>query len=95
MLLRMPLIAALAAIVVLAARAPVAGASSIPTAGCVSSGLDWQGRVGGNTNQACVGAGLSFVGPSSAISMVVGPTIITPAFVGTSIVAGGNVAIGP
>lgn len=120
--LRTSLIAALAAIVLLAAGAPAAGASispalfsapvtsglpgtpvggvpvatgTIPAGGCVTSTIDGQGRVGGNANQACVGAGLSFVGPSSAISTVVGPTIITPAFVGTSIVAAGSVRIGP
>jgi hypothetical protein len=42
-----------------------------------------------------VGAGLSFIGPSSNVSTVIGPTIITAGFAGTSIVAGGNVAIGP
>jgi hypothetical protein len=52
------------------------------------------GRTGGTTTQTCTGAGLVFVGPSSSVSTVVGPTIITPAFVGTSITAGGNVAIG-
>jgi hypothetical protein len=72
------------------------GVGTFPTGGgCVDAGINGQGRVGGQTNQSCVGAGLSFIGPSSSVSTVIGPTIITPAFVGTSIVAGGNVAIGP
>jgi hypothetical protein len=71
------------------------GAVSIPAGACGTSSVEGQGRTGGTATQACVGAGLSFVGPSTSISSVVGPTIITPAFVGTSIVAGGNVAIGP
>jgi hypothetical protein len=61
-----------------------------------ATGNEGQGRTGGNDNQVCLGAGLSFIGPSiGQISTVIGPTIITPAFVGTSIVAGGNVAVGP
>jgi hypothetical protein len=122
MLLRMPLVAVLAATAVLAVGAPAAGAStsstdfsiptvfpgfqgtpigglsipvSLPVGACGTSTVEFQGRTGGSTTQACVGAGLSFVGPSSSVSSVVGPTIITPAFVGTSIVSGGNVAIGP
>jgi hypothetical protein len=74
--------------------APV-GVGTFPTGACVNAGINGQGGVGGNTNHACVGAGLSFIGPSSSIATVVGATIITPAFVGTSIVAGGNVSIGP
>jgi hypothetical protein len=68
---------------------------SFPAGACVTASLEGQGRTGGVANQACTGAGLSFIGPSTAISNVIGPTIITPAFVGSSIVAGGNVAIVP
>jgi hypothetical protein len=122
-LLRTPLVAALAATAALAGGTPAAGASTappdyfsiptafagfqgmpigalsipvnLPAAPCVTSTNEGQGRTGGNATQACVGAGLSFVGPSSAISTVIGPTIITAAFVGTSIVSGGNTAVGP
>jgi hypothetical protein len=47
------------------------------------------------TNQQCLGAGLSFVGPSiGQIATVIGPTIIGPAVVGTSIQSAGNAAVG-
>jgi hypothetical protein len=116
MLLRTPLVAALAAAAALAVGVPAAGAStglaspaqfqgtpigglsipaSIPGGGCVTSSIEGQARTGGNAIQACLGAGLSFIAPATNVSSVVGPTIITPAFVGTSIVSGGNVAIGP
>jgi hypothetical protein len=55
-----------------------------------------QGRTGGNDIEACVGAGLSFIGPSiGQIATVIGPTTISPAVVGGSIVSAGNVAVGP
>ena len=74
----------------------VPAAVDFPAGVCATVSTEGQGRTGGNANQACTSAGgLSFIGPSTAISNVIGPTIITPAFVGTSIVAGGNVAIGP
>jgi hypothetical protein len=103
MLLRRPLLTALAVSAVLGVGAPAAGALpvgipagiGIPAGGCVTSTIDGQGRTAGIANQACVGAGLSFIGPSTALSTVIGPTIITPAFTGVSIVSGGNVAIGP
>jgi hypothetical protein len=104
MLLRTPLLAALAVSAVLGVGAPAAGAIPLGTAGaiplavpaCVTATTEGQGRVGGVANQSCVGAGgLSFIGPSSAISTVIGPTIITPAFTGVVVVSGGNVAIGP
>jgi hypothetical protein len=102
------LVAALAAIAALAISAPAAGAqpvpvapigggaglATIPTGACISA-TSGQGRTGGTDNLVCTGAGLVFVGPSSAVNSVIGPTIITPAFVGTVIVSGGNVAIGP
>jgi hypothetical protein len=77
---------------------PIGGLSipaNLSAGACGASTLEGQGRTGGSTDQVCIGAGLSFIGPSSSVSTVVGPTIITPAFVGTSIVSGGNVAIGP
>lgn len=55
-----------------------------------------QGRTGGNDIEACVGAGLSFIGPATGqIATVIGPTIISPAVVGGTIVSAGNVAVGP
>jgi hypothetical protein len=52
-----------------------------------------QSRTGGTSTQACVGAGPSFIGPEvGQNATVIGPT---PAVAGVSIVAGGNVAIGP
>jgi hypothetical protein len=102
-------VAALAASAASALPAPTAGAANtypigVPAAlpagvladGCGTSGtVDGQGRTGGNLTNACTLGGLSFVGPSTSISNVVGPTIISPVFVGYSVVAGGNVAIGP
>jgi PAB1-binding protein PBP1 len=67
----------------------------LPAGGCVTSSIEGQGRTGGTASQSCVGAGLSFIGPSSQVSTLIGPTIITAGFAGTSIVAAGNVAIGP
>jgi hypothetical protein len=52
-----------------------------------------QSRTGGTSTQACVGAGPTFIGPEvGQNATVIGPT---PAVAGVSIVAGGNVAIGP
>jgi hypothetical protein len=73
------------------------GALPIPAdlpVGACSSNTAGQGRTGGTAGQACVGAGLVFIGPSSSVSTVMGPTIIGP-FVGSSIVSGGDVSIGP
>jgi hypothetical protein len=72
----------------------LAGLTNIPTGACIS-GTAGQGRTGGTDTLVCSGAGLVFVGPSSAVNTTIGPTIITPAFVGTVIVSGGNTAIGP
>ena len=102
------LIAVLAAIAALAVSAPAAGAQPVPvvpvggaaglgtalTGGC-QSGTSGQGRTGGTDNLTCTGTGLVFVGPATAVNSVVGPTIITPSLVGTVIVSGGSVAIGP
>jgi hypothetical protein len=74
---------------------PIGG---VPTGGDCSNpaGVEGQGRTGGNDIYACIGAGLSFVGPSiGLISTVMGPTIISPGFAGSVIVSGGNVNVGP
>jgi hypothetical protein len=69
---------------------PAGGACTTPT------GVEGQGRTGGNDIYSCMGAGLSFVGPSiGLISTVIGPTIISPGFAGSVIVSGGNVNVGP
>lgn len=52
------------------------------------------GRAGGIDAFTCQGAGLSFVGPAvGQVSSVVGPTIMSPGFIGTTIVTSGNVGI--
>ncbi|MDX6686187.1 MAG: hypothetical protein QOF86_2315 [Baekduia sp.] len=60
-------------------------------------GAEGQGPPGSIEDKVCMGAGLSFIGPSiGQIASVVGPTTIGPAFIGTSVAsAGGNVVIGP
>ena len=55
---------------------------------------DGQGPAGTNNQTVCNWGGLTFVGPSTAITSVVGPTIISPGFVGTIITTVGNVGIG-
>jgi hypothetical protein len=66
------------------------------TSGCGPSvGSELLGRTGGQDATIC-GAGLVFVGPAvGQVSSVIGPTIISPAVVGNSIiVSGGSVAVG-
>jgi hypothetical protein len=55
------------------------------------------GRAGGNEASVCQGAGLAFIGPSvGAVATIVGPTIMSPGFVGTVIQSTGNVTpVGP
>ena len=66
-----------------------------PGGSCGSSvGEEGGGLTGGNNYTVC-GGGLTFVGPNTAISNVIGPTIISPGFAGSVIVASGNVVIGP
>jgi hypothetical protein len=66
---------------------------SVPTGACsVAPAVEGQGRTGGVDIQAC---GTNFIGPVTQISSVMGPTIITGSFTGSSIVSGGNVAINP
>jgi hypothetical protein len=58
-----------------------------------ATGSEVVGRKG-TTAQVC--GGLSFVGPAiGEITTVIGPTIISPAVVGSSIVNGSNIVIGP
>jgi hypothetical protein len=55
------------------------------------------GRAGGNEASICQGAGLAFIGPSvGAVATIMGPTIMSPGFVGTIIQSTGNVTpVGP
>jgi hypothetical protein len=54
-----------------------------------------QAGTAGTINQACLGSGLSFIGPSiGQVAAVIGPTIIGPVFLGNSVVAAGNAAAG-
>jgi hypothetical protein len=54
-------------------------------------GVEGQGPSGGIDSTVC-GYGLTFVGPLVSVTNVIGPTIISPGFAGTVVVAGGNVA---
>lgn len=66
-----------------------------PGGSCGSSvGAEGAGQAGGINSTVC-GGGLTFVGPITAIHNVIGPTIISPGFAGSVIVASGNVIIGP
>jgi hypothetical protein len=75
---------------------PLGGAAGAGQAsvGACDTGTAGLGRTGGTDTLTCTGAGLVFVGPSSAVNTVIGPTIITPSPVAV-IVSGGSVAIGP
>ena len=58
------------------------------------TGAEGQGGTGGTAQQACLGAGLSYEGPAiGQIASVIGPTIISPGFVGNVNVSAGNGAI--
>jgi hypothetical protein len=85
---------------------PFAGVPSIPVAGpglpgnavgpCGTVSQEGQGRASGNEASVCQGAGLAFVGPSvGQLATIVGPTIMSPGFVGGVILTTGNVAVGP
>ena len=55
------------------------------------TGAESQGGTGGTAQQACLSAGLSYIGPAiGQISSVVGPTIITAGFVGNIVTSAGN-----
>jgi len=61
-----------------------------------SRGTEGQGGTARTSNQVCMGAGLTFIGPATAqIASVIGPTIIGPTAVGQVVVSAGNVATGP
>jgi hypothetical protein len=62
----------------------------VPSGGCNTASAEGQARTGGVDILSC---GANFIGPVTQISTVMGPTIISP-YVGSSIVAGGNVSIG-
>jgi hypothetical protein len=79
---------------------PIGGLQSpgpgVGTAACGPAvGTDLQGRTGGSDISVC-GSGLTFIAPDvGPISSVIGPTIITAAFVGnTTVTSAGNVAVG-
>jgi hypothetical protein len=73
---------------------PAVGDSAVAAGACgTPTGGEGQGGTGGTAAQACLGAGLSFIGPAiGQISSVIGPTIIGPAVVGTLIVSAGDAA---
>jgi hypothetical protein len=67
-------------------------ANAVGPCGTVSQ--EGQGRASGNEASVCQGAGLAFIGPSvGQVATVIGPTIISPGFVGTVITTAGGVAI--
>jgi hypothetical protein len=71
--------------------APLPG-NAVGPCGTVSQ--EGQGRASGNEASVCQGAGLAFIGPSiGQIATVIGPTIISPGFVGTVITTAGGVAV--
>jgi hypothetical protein len=72
------------------------GAAGVGMSGCgTSHGSQGQGGTGSNEHTVCGAAGPVFVGPSSAVTNVIGPTVISPGFAGVIIVSGGNSAAGP
>jgi hypothetical protein len=92
-------LAVLAVTTSLAVAAPVANA--LPFGGAVLgpcgnlSGAPDSG-LGGVQNENCVGSALIFNGPAiGRIGVVIGPTIITPSFVGVVAVSQGSVFVGP
>jgi hypothetical protein len=79
---------------------PIGGLQSpgagVGTTACGAGvGADLQGRTGGNDISVC-GSGLTFIAPAvGPVSSVIGPTIITAAYVGnTTVTSAGNVAVG-
>ncbi|MEN3278879.1 MAG: hypothetical protein V7607_19 [Solirubrobacteraceae bacterium] len=63
---------------------------------CGTVSQEGQGRASGNEASVCQGAGLVFIGPSvGQLATIVGPTIISPGFVGRVVQSTGNVAVGP
>jgi hypothetical protein len=111
MSVRRPILVMLVTAASLAGAAPVASAAIDPFATAVPAGVgnastalgpcstargpEGLGSTGAVEPSACVGAGLSFIGPSiGQIATVIGPTIIGPAVIGTLIVSGGAAAGG-
>jgi hypothetical protein len=106
---RRALLASVAVASALAVGAPAAGAATFPgwtfpDAGsgglvvqpCGEATAEGQGSTGHVAISACLGSGLSFIGPSiGQISTVIGPTIIGPATIGVSVQSAGDVAIVP
>jgi hypothetical protein len=95
-------LAALALIAAFAVAAPAAsaqvpvvpGATGVGPCGTMTGGPD-SGLPGVMTSN-CLGGGLVFNGPDiGRIATVVGPTIISPGFVGVVGVSAGSVFIGP
>jgi hypothetical protein len=79
------------------AVAPVPAVGNTALAPCGrASGFDGQAATGEVTSQVCQGAGLSFIAPATGqIATVIGPTIISPGFVGNVIVSAGAGGVGP
>jgi hypothetical protein len=76
------------------AAVPAAAGQAVGPCGTISD--EGQGRASGNEASVCQGSGLAFIGPSvGQLATIVGPTIISPGFVGTVILTTGNVAVGP
>jgi hypothetical protein len=74
----------------------VPAAGNVGMSGCGSThGAEGQGGTGGSEANGCTGAGLVFIGPSSTVNTVIGPTIISPGFAGVVIVSNGPTAFGP
>jgi hypothetical protein len=97
-------LAVLAVTTALAVAAPVANALPFPVAGGGGAALGPCGNLsgapdsglGGVQNENCVGSALIFNGPAiGRIGTVIGPTIISPGFVGIVAVSQGSIFVGP
>jgi hypothetical protein len=94
-------LAVLALTTALAVAAPVANAQLLPGGGAVlgpcgdiSSAPD--SGLSGVQYDNCSGAALVFNGPAiGRIGVIIGPTIMSPGFVGPVAVSGGSVFMGP
>jgi hypothetical protein len=76
------------------AQVPGLGTQAVAPCGTVTNGPD--AGLSGATTSNCLGGGLIFNGPSiGRIETVIGPTIISPGFVGVIGVGGGSVFLGP
>jgi hypothetical protein len=97
-------LAVLAVTTALAVAAPVANAQDFPVAGGVGAALGPCGNLSsgpdsglsGVQNENCVGSALIFNGPAiGRIGVVIGPTIISPGFVGAVALSNGSIFMGP